>query len=239
MAVGGVECPTGADLPGAPLETPPLRELLARASPPGGLAAIIGLANDEVGYIIPRTQWDARRPFTYGQPDAPYGEVNSIGPEAAPALYRGLAAAIVELADAAMPAGVEVRTVVDDVGGRALVDVGVQAFDDNPDVAGGFHAAGAYGVPGAMTFVAWEDGEPVASAASYLCDRAVGVFGVGVVPQARRRGIGAAITVHAARVFPGVDLAWLHPSEMALAMYEGIGFRRVSDWEVWIRAAER
>jgi GNAT superfamily N-acetyltransferase len=72
-------------------------------------------------------------------------------------------------------------------------------------------------------------------AAAHLHEGAVGVFGVGVVPRARRRGLGAALTVAAARAFPGADLAWLHPSEMARHMYEQVGFVRVSDWEVWSR----
>ncbi len=150
----------------------------------------------------------------------------------------GMAVALGSLAVTAAPSGVEIRAVVDEADATALVDVGVRAFDDDPDVAGGFYAAGAYGVPGAMTFVAWEDGAPVAIAACYLCDGAVGVFGVGVVPQARRRGIGAAITAHAARAFPGADLVWLHPTDMAMGVYGRLGFERVSDWEVWVRVTE-
>jgi ribosomal protein S18 acetylase RimI-like enzyme len=83
--------------------------------------------------------------------------------------------------------------------------------------------------------VAWVDGEPVGEATGYLVDGTVGVFGVGVVEAARRRGIGAALTVRAATAFGDrADLVWLQPSDMARAMYERLGFRRVSDWEVWI-----
>ncbi len=100
IAVGGVESPAGADFPGEPAERPPLRELLA-ASVPGSpappLAGIVGLANDELGYIVPRTQWDAAAPFTYGQARAPYGEINSVGPDAAPALHAALAEVIADL----------------------------------------------------------------------------------------------------------------------------------------------
>ena len=83
--------------------------------------------------------------------------------------------------------------------------------------------------------VAWVDGEPVGEATGYLVDGTVGIFGVGVVEAARRRGIGAALTVRAATAFGDrADLVWLQPSDMARAMYERLGFRRVSDWEVWI-----
>ena len=47
---------------------------------------IIGLANDEVGYILPKRQWDEKPPFTYGRKTAPYGEVNSLGPDTGPTL---------------------------------------------------------------------------------------------------------------------------------------------------------
>ena len=84
-------------------------------------------------------------------------------------------------------------------------------------------------------FVAWVDGEPVGEATGYLADGTVGIFGVGVVEAARRRGIGAALTVRAATAFGDrADLVWLQPSDMARAMYERLGFRRISDWEVWI-----
>ena len=83
--------------------------------------------------------------------------------------------------------------------------------------------------------VAWVDGEPVGEATGYLADGTVGIFGVGVVEGARRRGIGAALTARAATAFGDrADLVWLQPSDMARAMYERLGFRRVSDWEVWI-----
>ena len=45
---------------------------------------IIGLGNDELGYIIPKRQWDEKPPFCYGLKKAQYGEANSVGPDAAP-----------------------------------------------------------------------------------------------------------------------------------------------------------
>lgn len=71
---GGIESPDGADSPGAPVEVPPLREQMG-----GRINMVFNLANDEIGYIIPRTQWDEKPPYTYGKDSAPYGEVNSGG----------------------------------------------------------------------------------------------------------------------------------------------------------------
>ena len=49
---------------------------------------MFNLANDEVGYLIPYTQWDSRPPYTYGQTKAPYGEENSGGPDAATIVHH-------------------------------------------------------------------------------------------------------------------------------------------------------
>jgi len=51
---------------------------------------LIGLANDELGYIIPKRQWDKSPPFAYGREDAQYGEINSCSPEVAPIIMGAL-----------------------------------------------------------------------------------------------------------------------------------------------------
>lgn len=77
-----------ADFPDAPTE-PPVMSIL-----PGEKVLIFGLANDEVGYIIPKRQWDDLPPFAYGRAEKQYGEVNSVGPEVAPILMEGLRKAV-------------------------------------------------------------------------------------------------------------------------------------------------
>jgi hypothetical protein len=47
---------------------------------------LLGLANDEIGYIIPKRQWDEQKPYCYGLKNAQYGEINSCGPDVAPTL---------------------------------------------------------------------------------------------------------------------------------------------------------
>jgi hypothetical protein len=70
----------GADFPTAPIEPALYKQLH------GPYRMLIGLANDEIGYIIPKRQWDEKKPFCYGRKRAQYGEANSVGPEAAPLL---------------------------------------------------------------------------------------------------------------------------------------------------------
>jgi len=52
---------------------------------------VLGLANDEIGYIVPKRQWDVVPPFAYGRTSAQYGERNSVGPETARMLMEALA----------------------------------------------------------------------------------------------------------------------------------------------------
>lgn len=82
---GGIESPEGNDYSLSPVEIPPVRDMM-----PGKFKFILGLANDEIGYIIPKSQWDVKAPFTYGRDDAPYGEENSPGPETAGILHANL-----------------------------------------------------------------------------------------------------------------------------------------------------
>ena len=82
---GGVEAPEGRDFDIDPVEIP-----FVRSQMKGDFNFVFGMANDMVGYIIPKSQWDEEAPFTYGRDSAPYGEVNSLGPETAPAVHGGL-----------------------------------------------------------------------------------------------------------------------------------------------------
>jgi hypothetical protein len=87
IANGGIEHPPGADFDIAPVEVPSLRQLM-----PGRVKFLIGLANDEVGYIIPKSEWDDEAPWLYGRSERQYGEINSLGPETAPQIHAALKA---------------------------------------------------------------------------------------------------------------------------------------------------
>lgn len=78
------------DYPVAPLE-PHLTKIL-----PSDKFLVIGLANDELGYIIPRRQWDAVAPYAYGRDDSQYGEVNSCGVSVAATLMEAMARRVAE-----------------------------------------------------------------------------------------------------------------------------------------------
>ena len=77
----------GADFAAAPPE-PAVVNIL-----PGPKRLLLGLANDELGYIIPKRQWDNKPPYAYGRTTWQYGEINSCGPEVAPIVMQALATA--------------------------------------------------------------------------------------------------------------------------------------------------
>jgi hypothetical protein len=89
---GQVDAPEGNDFGIQPVEVPVIREMM-----PGKYKFILGLGNDEIGYIIPKSQWDVKAPFTYGREKAPYGEENSLGPETAGVIHRNLKEMLGEL----------------------------------------------------------------------------------------------------------------------------------------------
>jgi len=95
LSRGGIERLPGADFPDAPLEIP-LKQMM-RAP----WRWLIGLANDEIGYIIPKAEWDESPPWLNNAARRWYGEVNSLGPEAA----ARIAAALSELLVAATNRG--------------------------------------------------------------------------------------------------------------------------------------
>jgi hypothetical protein len=85
---GGVTRYAGADYPEAPLE-PVLREQFKTR-----YQFIVGLGNDEIGYLIPKVEWDEEPPWLKNAAEPWYGEVNSVGPEAATTVLKALVALI-------------------------------------------------------------------------------------------------------------------------------------------------
>lgn len=91
---GGVEAPEGRDFKIDPVEVPAIRAMM-----PGKYKFVLGIANDEIGYIVPKSQWDVEAPFGYGKEKAQYGEQNSLGAETAPVLHQNLMEMLLELGE--------------------------------------------------------------------------------------------------------------------------------------------
>ncbi len=76
-------------------------------------------------------------------------------------------------------------------------------------------------------YLASRDGQPVASALLFLGGGAAGIYNVATVPNARRQGIGAAVTVAALRAARdlGHTLGVLQSSQMGENVYRRLGFQ--------------
>lgn len=77
------------------------------------------------------------------------------------------------------------------------------------------------------------DGEPVATATVYLATGVAGVYFVMTVPEARRRGIGAAITASALADAQNVGYAVLGASEAGKSVYAGLGFAQYCTIDIY------
>ena len=86
--------------------------------------------------------------------------------------------------------------------------------------------------PDVQLFVGRLDGKPVGTSIAIRSGDASGVYNVGTLPEARRRGVGSAVTwaaVGAGRAW-GCDTIVLQSSVMGLSMYADMGFRTVAPY---------
>jgi hypothetical protein len=97
LSQGGVTRLAGADYPEAEIE-PALKPLMRAPC-----RMLVGLANDEIGYLIPKAEWDDKPPWLNQAEKRWYGEINSVGPAAA-GLVVGAVRELIGGAPAAAPA---------------------------------------------------------------------------------------------------------------------------------------
>ncbi|MFN3421445.1 MAG: hypothetical protein ACK40X_06970, partial [Armatimonadota bacterium] len=89
LVYGNITRYPGADFSDAPSE-PVLIDYALKTG--ARFIFVVGLANDEIGYIIPQCEWDEQPPWLNNAPERPYGEVNSVGWKAARIVNEGIVA---------------------------------------------------------------------------------------------------------------------------------------------------
>ena len=149
--------------------------------------------------------------------------------------WPGYAAKVDDLADPPPVAGLEIRRV------RTTADldmyVGVYAPILSPSLAfTDLFVRAARGIGFGEDapeehFIGLQDGEPVATTSLVTAGGAAGIYNVTTVEAARGRGIGAAMTVAAARhgASRGYTIATLQASTMGRPVYKRLGFAFVCD----------
>jgi ribosomal protein S18 acetylase RimI-like enzyme len=85
-------------------------------------------------------------------------------------------------------------------------------------------------------YVGWLNGDPIACSSVFLGAGVAGIYNVGTLPDARGRGIGAALTLeplyHARKI--GYRIGVLHSSQMAFSMYRRIGFEEFCKIQTYV-----
>ena len=138
----------------------------------------------------------------------------------------------------APPAGVEVFRVEDPALLDDVVTVDEAAFGVDAATTRLFLPDAVLDDPAQRVYAARADGRLVSVAESTTLDGVIGVFGVATVPAYRRKGIAAALTsLLISDRRSEADLAVLDASDLGFGVYERLGFRTTSTWEVWVRKA--
>lgn len=87
-------------------------------------------------------------------------------------------------------------------------------------------------------YTAYLNGHPVAVSSLVMSDGLAGVYAVATLPDARKRGIGTAMTLHAMAEGwrRGARSAILQATDMGRPVYERIGFRAVFGYQTYLQS---
>jgi ribosomal protein S18 acetylase RimI-like enzyme len=152
----------------------------------------------------------------------------------------GMAVDLLALNEVSTPASLTIKQVGDAETLKqyiraAFIGFGVPDFGENAcfDLFAGL----GFDLP-LRNYVGYLNGKPVASAQLFLGAGVAGIYWVATVPEARRQGIGAAMTLaplREARAI-GYRVGILHSSPLGLGVYGRLGFQeycRMSHYYVW------
>jgi ribosomal protein S18 acetylase RimI-like enzyme len=142
----------------------------------------------------------------------------------------GMAVDLLALREPPMPAGLTIERVADDETARVWNRVGIRGFEMPSELEPAFErvvlALTRQTEPGTL-YLGRLDGEPVATSALVTAGGTAGIYNVATLAEARRKGIGAALTARAlldgrAR---GLRIGTLQASTMGYPVYQAMGFR--------------
>lgn len=86
-------------------------------------------------------------------------------------------------------------------------------------------------------YIGYLDGKPVAVSSLVMAADLAGVYAVATLPEARNRGIGTVMSLHAMGEgkMRGAKSAVLQATEMGKPVYENIGFSTVYEYELYLQ----
>lgn len=151
----------------------------------------------------------------------------------------GMAAPIAALAPPALPDDVTVER-ADASRAAPFIELVSWRYGLDRDDAGRLaeiYQANRFCEPGSpnQAWVARVGGQAVAKVVLHVDGDTAGLYGLATLPEARGRGLAAALTLLAydeARRM-GATIAILHSTPMAVGLYRKLGFEHVADFEIW------
>jgi ribosomal protein S18 acetylase RimI-like enzyme len=147
----------------------------------------------------------------------------------------GMALRVSALRPAPAPPGVEICRVEDAKLLAAAAEADAAAFGAEVALTRAFLPDALLQDAAQRVFVAIVGGAVVGAGESGLADGVLGVFGIATIPSFRRHGIAGALTSRLITDRAGeADLAVLQSSRLGYGVYERLGFRAMSTWEVWV-----
>ncbi|HEX5013491.1 MAG TPA: GNAT family N-acetyltransferase [Candidatus Limnocylindrales bacterium] len=137
------------------------------------------------------------------------------------------------------PDGLDIEQTLDAASFHDAIEVMFEGFEMPSDAQPLFeerfrdYSVGSRAVQ--RTYVARVDGRPVATSLGYTLDGIVTIYNVATVPEARRRGFGAAVTAAAMADAQTAGATWaiLETSDIGRSVYERLGFRHVADIAIY------
>ena len=136
----------------------------------------------------------------------------------------------------ALPA-LEIRPVSDEPTRDAFAEIMSTGFEIPHSVSTAIYGAARAWLGGFRGYVGYANGKPVTSAAAVTAGGVVGLYSVATLPQHRRRGFAEAImrqVMEQAGRSAGIERTVLQATASGLSLYEAMGYRRVTQFDVYI-----
>lgn len=132
---------------------------------------------------------------------------------------------------------VEVRAVSDQVTRADFAEIMSTAFEIPKSVSTAVYGSERAWKGDFHGYVGYAQGKAVTSAAAVIASGVVGLYSVATMPRHRRRGLAEAImrwVVEDAKKTTGIERTVLQATSSGLALYEAMGYRTVTKFDVYI-----
>jgi hypothetical protein len=137
----------------------------------------------------------------------------------------------------ASPPGLRIEEVRDEAGLRGFEEATVRGFglaNMEAQEPGTLFGAAMLGDERVRMWVGWEENRPVSAASTFVATGINDVFNVATVPEARRRGFGAAVAWSASLADPSLP-SLLIASDQGRFVYEQMGYTTLFRFTLWKR----